>query len=82
MGPDGKHLNLYLTLSDAERDQAMIYVFSISYLYVLRGRRSSLVANRFQVLAKDSKPTPRPQRCQALASTTGIHRVNILPVLP
>jgi len=35
MGPDGKHLNLYLTLSDAERDQAMIYVFSISYLYVL-----------------------------------------------
>ena len=80
MGPDGKHLNFYLTLSGAERDQAMIYVFSISYLYVFQGRRSSLVANHFQLLAEDSKPTPRSQRCQAFASATGVHRVKMLPV--
>jgi hypothetical protein len=81
MGPDGRHLNLCLTLLDAESHQGMIYIFSILYLYVRRGRRSSLVANCFQVLAKNSKPAPRTKRYQAFACATGLHRVKTLPVL-
>ena len=75
MVPDGTHLNLHLVQSDADSDQAIVYIGSVGYMYVSEFVFQVSFSDHYQVLAENSEPVLWSQRSSAIASAARSHRV-------